>query len=75
MKKLLLAIPERIIELFIKLISVKGLATAYFAILAMKTKDESDITYAFIMFIILIGAREFYKYRDLLMEIIKSKRG
>jgi hypothetical protein len=72
-KSLLKAIPERILELLIKLISVKGFIFLYFAIIAIITKDESDITYAFIMAIIFIGAREITKFKDIFKELLSLR--
>ena len=72
-KGLLKAIPERILNLIIKFISVKGVLTIFFAIMAFITKDESDITYAFIMSIIFIGAREIFKFKDIFKELLSLR--
>lgn len=72
-KSLLKAIPERILNLIIKFISVKGVLTIFFAITAFITKDESDITYAFIMAIIFIGAREIFKFKDIFKELLSLR--
>lgn len=72
-KSLLKAIPERILNLIIKFISVKGVLTIFFAIMAFITKDESDITYAFIMSIIFIGAREIFKFKDIFKELLSLR--
>ena len=73
-KGLLKAIPERILDLIVKLISVKGAIFVFFAIMAFRTKDESDITYAFIMGIIFIGAREITKFKDIFKELVSLKK-
>jgi hypothetical protein len=73
-KSLLKAIPERILELLIKLISIKGFIFLYFAVIAIITKDESDITYAFIMAIIFIGAREITKFKDIFKELLSLRK-
>lgn len=73
-KSLLKAIPERILELLIKLISIKGFIFLYFAVVAIITKDESDITYAFIMAIIFIGAREITKFKDIFKELLSLRK-
>ena len=72
-KSLLKAIPERILNLIIKFISVKGVLTIFFATMAFITKDESDITYAFIMSIIFIGAREIFKFKDIFKELLSLR--
>jgi len=72
-KSLLKAIPERILNLIIKFISVKGILTVFFATMAFITKDESDITYAFIMSIIFIGAREIFKFKDIFKELLSLR--
>lgn len=65
---------KRIYDLLIKLISVKGFIFLYFAIIAIITKDESDITYAFIMAIIFIGAREITKFKDIFKELLSLRK-
>jgi hypothetical protein len=41
--------------------------------MAFITKDESDITYAFIMSIIFIGAREIFKFKDIFNELLSLR--